>query len=248
MRKILVLIVLIGLTLLTTQVFANDKPHKILLATGFEPFGGDKTNGSWEAVKYLNGKHFGDTEVITAQLPVIWEKAALQLQELIRLYKPMAIVSFGQSENDWVRLETTARNVREKIPDNDGVVPEALYIYPEAPLTMETGLPLAEIESRLRAAKIPVKISPTAGTYLCNDTFYNLMFNPGSEDAKTVIRGFVHVPQIKTKIVSFDSSHRFFTKSVLHKAAEIIVQTVIDVSSNQESGAVKLSINRAASL
>jgi pyroglutamyl-peptidase len=235
MKKYLSACVFVCLALVATQVFADDEVDKVLLAIGFEPFGGDKTNGSWEAVKYLNGKRFMDTKVVTAQLPVIWDKAAIQLQELIRQYKPTAVVCFGQAESDWVRLETTARNERAKIPDNDGVIPENMYIYSEAPPTLETGLPLAEIEGNLRLANIPVKISPTAGTYLCNDTFYNLMFNPGTEDAKTMMRGFVHVPQIKTKIVSFESKQRYFTKSVLHKAAEIIVKTVIAVNNRKLS-------------
>ena len=38
-----------------------------LLVTGFEPFQGAKTNGSWEAVQNLDGKHYGNTTVVVAQ-------------------------------------------------------------------------------------------------------------------------------------------------------------------------------------
>ncbi|MBR2640566.1 MAG: pyroglutamyl-peptidase I, partial [Oscillospiraceae bacterium] len=48
---------------------------KKLLITGFEPFGGEKINPSWEAVKLLPEK-IGDFELFKIEVPVVFEKAA----------------------------------------------------------------------------------------------------------------------------------------------------------------------------
>src|ERR1700733_3338329 len=69
-------------------------PSGTILVTGFEPFGGGKTNGSWEAVKHLQGAHFGKETVVVAELPVVWSKAGDQLHELILKYHPQAVVAF----------------------------------------------------------------------------------------------------------------------------------------------------------
>lgn len=220
--------VIFSLALFATQAVAIEIPEKILLATGFEPFGGDRTNGSWEALKDLNGKHFAGTKVITAQLPVVWDKATSRLQELIRTYKPTAVISFGQAGSEPVQLETTAHNIRGAISDNEGKTPQSSYIYQQSPPSIENSLPLAEIEGRLRSAGIPVTMSQDAGTYLCNDTFYTLMLRPGTEEAKNIQRGFIHVPPLNAKVRTSDGKLVIFDKSLLKRTAEIVVQTVID--------------------
>ena len=48
---------------------------KKLLITGFEPFGGEKINPSWEAVKLLP-ETIGDFEIAKSEIPVVFEKAA----------------------------------------------------------------------------------------------------------------------------------------------------------------------------
>ena len=46
-----------------------------LLITGFEPFGGDAVNPSWEAVRALSGK-IGSHQIYKLQLPVVFGQAA----------------------------------------------------------------------------------------------------------------------------------------------------------------------------
>ena len=199
-----------------------------LLTTGFEPFGGNEINESWLVAQCLKGKYFNNTEIVSEQLPVAWNKASVKLHDIIRKYKPSAVISFGQSYTEAVRLETTARNQRARLPDNEGVTPELLSIYNPAPPTMTTGLPLREIEKRLTAAGIPVIISQDAGTYLCNETFYTLMFDPGLSETRNVPRGFIHVPPLNTVVKRNDGSSMIFDRETLQKVAEIVTQSVVD--------------------
>jgi pyroglutamyl-peptidase len=200
----------------------------LLLATGFEPFGGQEINESWLVAQSLQGKYSNNTELVAEQLPVAWRKATVKLHELIRKYKPAAVISFGQSSTAAVRLETTARNQRAKLPDNEGVTPELLKIYTPAPFTLTTGLPLREIEKRLTAAGIPVVVSQDAGAYLCNETFYTLMFDPGLDETMHVPRGFIHVPPLNTVVRREDGASMIFDQETLQKVAEIVTQAVVD--------------------
>lgn len=235
--KYLVASILGGLFAVFTLLGTYAEPPRVILVTGFEPFGGDVTNGSWEAVQNLDGKHFGSATVVVAQLPVVWGKAPEKLHELIKANKPVAVISFGQAGEEPVRLETTARNVRENIPDNRGMTPQALQIDAHAALALKTGLSLREIEIRLRAAGIPVRVSHDAGTYLCNDIFYTLMNDPGIADARTIPRGFVHVPPLNAKVMAAGGNAVLFNRKLLQDTAEIIVQTVADtLEATKKSG------------
>lgn len=217
-----------GLLMAFSLQSACAEQQKVILVTGFEPFDGNITNSSWEAVRNLDGKIFDNTTVIIAQLPVVWGKAAEKLHALTKAHKPVAVISFGQAGVDPVLLETTAHNVRENILDNEKRMPQTLQIYSQAPPALKTGLPLPEIDIRLRAAGIPVRLSQDAGTYLCNDIFYTLMYDPGTDDTKRIPRGFVHVPPLDARVRSAEGNMVIFDKILLQKTAEIIIRTIVD--------------------
>jgi pyroglutamyl-peptidase len=208
--------------LLCTAAVAASAQSGTILVTGFEPFGGDKTNGSWEAVKHLQGAHFGNETVVVAELPVVWSKAGDQLHELILKYHPQAVIAFGQAGPEPVRLETIAHNVRQHYKDNDDAMPPTDTIAASAPQTLDTALDVAAIQKSLQAARIPVVESKDAGGYLCNETFYRLMHDP---DAQTIPRGFVHVPPLDA-IVTADGRKTTFDVKTLAAAADAVVSSV----------------------
>jgi pyroglutamyl-peptidase len=218
---------LLGLciALLCTAAVAAPAPVPVatILVTGFEPFGGDKTNGSWEAVKHLQGQHLGGETVVVAELPVVWSKAGDELHALILKYHPQAVVAFGQAGAEPVRLETIAHNVRQAYPDNDGALPPTDVISASTPQTFGTALDVAAIQKSLQAAKIPVVESKDAGGYLCNETFYRLMDDP---DAQTIPRGFVHVPPLDASVTAADGSKTKFDARTLAAVADAVVTSV----------------------
>jgi len=211
--------------LLCTAALAASAPGNpsYILVTGFEPFGGDKTNGSWEAVKHLQGKRFGDETVVVAELPVVWGKAGEQLHGLILKYHPRAVIAFGQAGAEPVRLETIAHNTRQEYKDNAGALPPTDVISTSAPQTLDTALDVGAIQASLEAAKIPVVQSKDAGGYLCNETFYRLMNDP---DAQTIPRGFVHVPPLDATVTAADGSKIVFDSRTLAVAADAVVSSV----------------------
>ena len=194
-----------------------------ILVTGFEPFGGDKTNGSWEAVQHLQGKQLGAETVVVAELPVVWGKAGDQLRSLIRKYHPRAVIAFGQAGKEPVRIETLARNERKPYKDNDNALPPTDTVAAPGPATIPTALDVAAVHKSLQEAKIPVRESTDAGGYLCNETFYVLMHDP---DVQDVPRGFVHVPPLDATVTAADGSKTLFDKKTLAAAADAVVGSV----------------------
>ncbi len=56
-------------------------------------------------------------------------------------------------------------------------------------------LPLKASLLAVREVGVPVEVSGTAGTYVCNDVFYALMHHWGSVPGRRA--GFVHVPEAR---------------------------------------------------
>ena len=49
---------------------------RVILLTGFEPFGGERTNPSWEVASWLDGKEIGGATIHTLELPVSCRRAS----------------------------------------------------------------------------------------------------------------------------------------------------------------------------
>jgi pyroglutamyl-peptidase len=203
-------------------------PQKYILITGFEPFGGRKANGSWEAVRHLQGTVVDGKKVIVSQLPVVWEKASEKLAALIREYHPVAVVSFGEAGAEPVRVEMAAKNVRDKVPDNAGKMPATGFISASAPPFLRTTLNADVITQRLHEAGIGAVLSQDAGGYLCNETFFNLMDFHGTEKSPDIRRGFIHVPPLDALAVMPDGSTLLFDHAMLEKTADVIARAVAD--------------------
>ena len=221
MRKLLLSI--LALSLLLCAAAAAPAQPAYILVTGFEPFGGDKTNGSWEAVQHLQGRQFGGETVVVAQLPVVWGKAGEELHGLIQKYHPRAVIAFGQAGREPVRIETIARNERKPYKDNAGALPPTDVVAASAPATIPTALDVDAVRKSLQAAKIPVVESKDAGGYLCNETFYVLMNDP---DVQKIPRGFVHVPPLDATVTGADGSKTLFDGKTLAAAADAVVSSV----------------------
>ncbi|WP_402465844.1 pyroglutamyl-peptidase I [Isoptericola aurantiacus] len=167
---------------------------KVLL-TGFEPFGGDTVNESWEAVRGVPSRIGPEVEVVTACLPVTFAGAAAECRHLLDRHAPDAVIAVGLAAGtDVIRLERVAVNVVDaRIPDNDGLAPVDVPVVPGGPAAYFSTLPLKASLTALRDVGLPVAVSNTAGTYVCNALFYELQH--ALAERSGVPSGFVHVPR-----------------------------------------------------
>lgn len=96
-----------------------------VLVTGFEPFGGEEINPSWEAVKELPDEIEG-VDIIKFQLPVTFNGVREMLPRLIVRERPDAVILTGQAGGrPNITVERVAINVMDStMPDNEGYKPE----------------------------------------------------------------------------------------------------------------------------
>ncbi len=165
-----------------------------VLVTGFEPFGGEKINPSWEAVKALPGEING-AEVVKHRLPVTFNGVRKILPRLIIEEKPDVVVLTGQAGGrPNITVERVAINVMDsKMPDNEGVTQEDEPVFDGAPAAYFATLPIKAIVRALRNAGIPASVSNTAGTYVCNTAMFTALHTIAVAGMEARA-GFVHVP------------------------------------------------------
>ena len=167
---------------------------KTLLVTGFEPFGGQSANPSWECAAALPDA-IGNVRLIKAKLPVVWGRINDEMDALLNAHTPDAVLSLGQAGGRTaMSIERVAINLRDSVnPDNAGIVTQNEPVIPGGPDGLFSTLPCYAMLNALTAADIPAAFSYTAGPYLCNDAMYVALYRALS-DMPGMIAGFAHVP------------------------------------------------------
>ncbi|GAB6136534.1 pyroglutamyl-peptidase I [Thermococcus prieurii] len=165
-----------------------------VLVTGFEPFGGEEINPSWEAVKALPEELNGAT-LLKVQLPVSFKRVREILPRLISKERPDIVLLTGQAGGrPNVTVERVAINVMDStMPDNDGFKPEDEPVFEGAPDAYFATIPVKEVVKALREAGIPAGVSNTAGTYVCNTAMFTALHTIAVAGMETKA-GFIHVP------------------------------------------------------
>lgn len=79
-----------------------------VLITGFEPFGGETVNPSWEVVKQLDGMIIRGQQVVAKQLPCVFGEALTVLNAALETYQPQLTIAVGQAGG---RVDITVERV-----------------------------------------------------------------------------------------------------------------------------------------
>ena len=167
-----------------------------VLVTGFDPFGGSAVNPSWQAVHALHGREIAGHTVIGGELPTVFGASIRRLEELMRQHRPALVLCTGQAGGRGaLSLERVAINVDDaRIADNAGARPIDVPIVADGPAAYFTSLPIKAMLQSLLDAGVRAEVSQTAGTFVCNHTFYGLMHLLTQPEWQGVRGGMVHVP------------------------------------------------------
>ena len=146
-----------------------------VLLTGFEPFGGENINPSWESVLRLPDE-IGEYSLTKIQLPVVFCKSAEIVIEKAEEISADAIICVGLAGGrDAITPELVAINLRYgKIPDNNGYHPKDEPIDASGQAAYFSTLPVRKMAEAINYEGIPSRVSYSAGTYVCNDLLYKL--------------------------------------------------------------------------
>lgn len=168
---------------------------RTILLTGFEPFGGESNNPSWDAVQQLDGwQPDAETIVRAVQLPCVFGSSILELTTHLTALDPVLVLALGQAGGrTCFSLEKVAINYNDaRIADNNGQQPLATPTADDGPAAYFSTLPLKHLVQQLRSNGIPAEVSFSAGTFVCNHLFYGLMH--ALRATPQVRAGFIHIP------------------------------------------------------
>jgi pyroglutamyl-peptidase len=170
-------------------------PARTILVTGFEPFGGEAVNASWEAAKELDGWRHYDVAAVARLMPCAYESSVKKLIREIEVIRPQALLMTGQAaRRSAVCVERFAHNLNDAVAaDNDGDLRRALRISRAAPEWLEATAPVRTIVQAIKAAEIPARASRNAGGFVCNHLYFGALQYLASQGL-AIPAVFVHLP------------------------------------------------------
>ena len=165
---------------------------KKLLITGFDPFGGESINPSWEAVKRLP-ETVGSWFLTRLEIPTMFDKAYETVLTAAKQLQPDAIICVGQAGGrSAITPEVVGINLREaSIADNAGTLATGQSIREDGPAAYFATVPVRAMVENIRNVQLPANLSYSAGAFVCNDVLYSLLHHFGGSGVQV---GFIHVP------------------------------------------------------
>ena len=200
-----------------------------ILVTGFEPFGGETINPSWEAARALDGERLGDAVFAARRLPCVVDDAGPALIDAIEELNPSLVLCLGLAGGRTdVSIERVAINIVDaRIPDNAGRQPVDEPVVEGGPVAYFSTLPIKAQLRALHEDGIPASVSSTAGTYVCNAVFYALSHYIATE--RPVLRGgFIHVPYLPAMATRHASAPSLALEAVV-RAVRVMAGTALAV-------------------
>ena len=198
-----------------------------LLVTGFEPFGGECINPSWEAVRLLPDSSSGHT-LVKLLLPVDYARASALLGDALREHSPDAVLSVGQAGG---RADLALEKVALNQAGNPNAPPPPGFlsghrIEQDAPAAYFATLPLDAVKDALAQAGIPASLSLSAGTYLCNFVMYCAL-HWAAQCSRNARCGFIHVPFLPEQAAAKDPPPPSMELTLIAKALEISIRAIL---------------------
>lgn len=198
-----------------------------VLVTGFDPFGGEKINPAFEAVKLLPDTIAG-AQIIKLEIPTVFTRSADVVEKAIKEHQPDIVIDVGQAGGrSCMTVEKVAINLAEaRIPDNDGEQPLDEPLRADGETAYFATIPVKAMVENMREHGIPAHISYTAGTYVCNAVMYNVLYlldkkYPG------VRGGFIHVPFESGQVVDKANGTPFMSLEMIAKGIEYSIEAAV---------------------
>lgn len=172
-----------------------------VLITGFDPFGGEKINPAYEAVKRLPDE-IENSEIIKIEIPTVFKKSYQKLEENIKIHNPDIVICIGQAGGRFeITPERVAINIDDaRIKDNEGNQPIDQKIFEDGDSAYFSTLPIKAMVKEIKLQNIPASISNTAGTFVCNHIMYSLLYLINKK-YPNIKGGFIHVPFINEQVI-----------------------------------------------
>jgi len=171
-----------------------------VLITGFDPFGGADINPAYEAVKMLPDR-IQKAEIIKLEIPTVFEKDGEVLEKAISEHRPEVVICVGQAGGR-----------------SDISVEKNAYF---------ATVPVKAMVGRIKENGIPSSVSYTAGTFVCNDIMYRLLYL-AERQYEGIRGGFIHVPYLPEQAVNLPAGTPTMAAETIAKGLELAIEAVIE--------------------
>ena len=197
-----------------------------ILVTGFDPFGGQPINPAYESVKLLPDS-IGGAEIVKVEIPTVFGRCADKVEEAIKQHSPDCVLCVGQAGGrSSITVEKVAINYCDaRIADNDGNQPLDCKIKEDGETAYFATLPVKAMVENCRKNGIPANLSFTAGTYVCNDVMYRLLYMTDKKYPH-IKGGFIHVPFAVQQVTNYGDGMASWEVSTIAKGLEYAIEAI----------------------
>jgi len=197
-----------------------------VLITGFDPFGGEKINPAWEAVKGIKDTIEG-AKIIKLEIPTVFNKSIEKVKEAMELEKPDIVLCIGQAGGRYdITIERVAINVDDaRIEDNEGNQPIDIPVFEDGENAYFSNLPIKAMVEEIKGQGIPASISNSAGTFVCNHIMYGVLYHI-NKTYKNMRGGFIHVPFINEQVLD-KKNQPYMPVEHISKALESAIKAAV---------------------
>ncbi|CBH20250.1 Pyrrolidone-carboxylate peptidase (5-oxoprolyl-peptidase) (Pyroglutamyl-peptidase I) (PGP-I) (Pyrase) [Acetoanaerobium sticklandii] len=197
-----------------------------VLITGFDPFGGEKINPAWEAVKGIKDIIEG-AKIIKLEIPTVFNKSIEKVKEAMELEKPDIVLCIGQAGGRYdMTVERVAINVDDaRIEDNEGNQPIDIPVFEDGENAYFSNLPIKAMVEEIKGQGIPSSISNSAGTFVCNHIMYGVLYHI-NKTYKNMRGGFIHVPFINEQVLD-KKNQPYMPVEHITKALEAAIKAAV---------------------
>ncbi len=197
-----------------------------VLITGFDPFGGEKINPAWEAVKGIKNIIEG-AKIIKLEIPTVFNKSIEKVKEAMELEKPDIVLCIGQAGGRYdITIERVAINVDDaRIEDNEKNQPIDIPVFEDGENAYFSNLPIKAMVEEIKGQGIPASISNSAGTFVCNHIMYGVLYHI-NKTYKNMRGGFIHVPFINEQVLD-KKNQPYMPVEHITKALEAAIKAAV---------------------
>lgn len=200
-----------------------------VLVTGFEAFGDSEKNPSAEIARTLDGSSVAGHRVRGVELPVTAAGAPAALERAVERHRPALVLNTGLAGGrGMLALERVAVNVMDfPMPDNDGGQPADEPIEEDGPAAYFATLPIKAALAAWREEGLPGYVSNSAGTYVCNLTFYRSLHLSGEHGYGA---GLIHVPYLPEQAARIPGGAPSMPLGLMLRAVELTLEVSLQRS------------------
>jgi pyroglutamyl-peptidase len=213
---------------------AQGDGDRVALLTGFEPYNGSEVNPSGEVARALDSSVIRGVRVVGRLLPVSAATTPGCVRAAIDDVEPDVVLMLGVWPGRHAfSIERIAVNVLDfPFPDNDGAKLADLPVIEDGPAAFFSTAPVRVIADAWREVALPGGVSNTAGTYLCNQSFYAALHHTAGSGLPVA---FVHIPTVPSEASRHDPPLPSMALATLLQGVTVALETLITVTLSARS-------------